>query len=541
MIKYGLLHNHTDHSLRDGAMSVSELVLTAKEENAPMVELTDHGNMSAYTEFLSSCEENDIKPLIGVEAYLEEEGEGRKHFIISALDYTGFKALIKAVSESYERVDSSGYPRMNDDILNRNFGKKSSGYGHVIARTACIAGPLAYIILRNCELEKEIEKLSTKQEKFESPSSKGYLSNEKALNELLNAQKENADKLRKLKADLKKVSTRDSVDPKEIDSLEKEKLNIKDKIDRLKPIFQSQQKSVLKWQKLEDEINSLRDSFLSEDAIDEEVYKKALYYKNLFGDDNFYIEIQYHGMEEEKLVMPKLVEIANRCDIKTVLANDAHIATNKSEDILRRSIIKSMKYLNKYETPNSVDKEVYIKSDDKLVEKVSEIIPKEIALKSLENIKEITDRCNLVIPKENHYPAFTTPDGSSNRDYLKKMIDIGRKEKCPKRGEENYKLYVDRLNHEFKVIEDMGYIDYHLIVQDFLRYARCVGKLDLTDEKEKELALTFDTDKIERKVKDRVGEYVGPGRGSAAGSLICYCLGITNLDPIKNGLLFERK
>lgn len=129
-VKYGFLHCHTDESNRDSVMTVETLVKRAAELGAPAVALTDHGVMTGYLRFAEECAKYDINAIFGVEAYVQEDakpGEGteekRMHLILMAKDYEyGFKALIKAVSESNERMDSQGFARMNKDILRKYFG-----------------------------------------------------------------------------------------------------------------------------------------------------------------------------------------------------------------------------------------------------------------------------------------------------------------------------------------------------------------------------------------------------------------------------------
>ena len=118
-IKYGILHCHTDNSIRDSVMTVEALVTQAKKMGAPAVALTDHGVMTGYMEFMKLCRKEGINPIVGVEAYVEEDVEGCRHLILMAKDYMGFQALIKAVSESNTRiakVDGVSCPRMNKDI-----------------------------------------------------------------------------------------------------------------------------------------------------------------------------------------------------------------------------------------------------------------------------------------------------------------------------------------------------------------------------------------------------------------------------------------
>ena len=188
-IKYGLLHNHTENSLRDSAMSVERLVLQAKKLGAPALALTDHGVMTGYISFMHCCKDNGIKPILGVEFYVEEEHEGRRHLIVMAKNKEGFHALAKAVSATSLRT-CNGYPRASKALLKKYFGPGSDGHGNVIATSACAGGVLASIILANQSVESDIETLRTEQETLVSPDSPSYKANLAKMSALETRQKE---------------------------------------------------------------------------------------------------------------------------------------------------------------------------------------------------------------------------------------------------------------------------------------------------------------------------------------------------------------
>jgi len=567
-IKNGVLHCHTDNSNRDSVMTVQMLVETSKKHGAPAVALTDHGSMTGYIDFIQTCEENKIKPIVGVEAYVEEESEGRKHLILMAKDYEGFTALIKAVSESNTRVVSAGklaFPRMNKAILVKYFGPGTAGHGHVIATSACVSGVLASVVLANDSIDEELTKLRTKQLEFDSPESEGYLKNNSMLTDLQSTQKELSAEI----STLKKIATRSllSLERKalnapagsekqknaqaefdaanqarfaanaELISKTAEKEAIEVKIKRIKPIINQIKNGISRWERIQKDIDAILKNHIDDAIIDQVLEEEALWYQDTFGVGNFYIELQYHGLSIEKRVMPRLAELSDQLNIPVCLANDAHIPDKTGDSILARAIIRTTMF-EKWDDPSAADKEVYIKTDDELTEMISRIIPREKVLEGYANIGKIVSDCNLELPKENHYPKFQTPDDSSVEEYLRKLAydSISRRYTADEFTEEHQK----RLEHELNTICSMGYADYHCIVEDFLRYARAAGKLDLTDPEEEKIALSFDIEKIEKHVRNRPGECVGPGRGSAAGSLVCYLIGITNIDPIKYGLLFER-
>ncbi len=562
-VRYGLLHNHTENSLRDSAMSVETLVARAKELGAPAVALTDHGVMTGYINFVRCCEANDIKPILGVEFYVEEESEGRKHLIVMAKNKEGFQALIKAVSETNLRT-YNGYPRANKELLIDFFGPGTPGHGNVIATSACAGGVLASIVLANQSVEEDIEALREEQERFISPDSQSYKANLAKREALETAQKELSEQIAVLKkaagkatkAPLKRAETaKDEAKRQEAraayEAAEKEKAEAAVKLEALKAVsdknaadlkvikshITADEKEIAKWMQREHRIQAIQANHIDDQSLNDRLIKEGEWYDQLFGHGDFYIELQNHGIEMEKEVYPKLAWLSDWLDIPVVAANDAHIPDRNPDSVLARTIVQStrLQYQKWYAT-EPWDWEMYLKDDAELFKSLCQILPEEKAKEAMENVGKIADVCSFTLEKENHYPKFKTPDGSTPEEYIRKMAYEGIAKRYP---DGNFNDY-ERLEHELNVICSMGYADYHCIVEDFLRYARAAGKLDLSNQRERALALTFDIERIEKYTEGRVGEYVGPGRGSAAGSLVCYLIGITNIDPLAYGLLFER-
>ena len=562
-VRYGLLHNHTENSLRDSAMSVERLVMRAKELGAPALALTDHGVMTGYISFVRCCEENGIKPILGVEFYVEEENEGRKHLIVMAKNKEGFQALIRAVSATSLRT-YNGYPRANKEVLMKFFGPGTAGHGNVIATSACAGGVLASIVLANRSIESDIEVLMMEQEGFVSPDSPSYKANlakrdaleteQKTLSAQIAALKKAA--ARGTKALLRRAETgKDEEKRKEAraayEAAEKGKAEAAAKLEESKACFEknaaalkvikshitADEREIAKWMQRERRIQAIQANHIDDQSLNDRLVREGEWYDHLFGHGDFYIELQYHGIDMEKEVYPKLAWLSDWLDIPVVAANDAHIPDKEPDSVLARAIVQSTRFqYQKWYAPEPWDREMYLKDDAELFESLCQIIPEEKAREAMENVGRIADACSFTLKKENHYPKFKTPDGSTPEEYLRKMAYEGIGRRYP---DGNFSDY-EKLEHELNVICSMGYADYHCVVEDFLRYARAAGKLDLSNPRERDLALSFDTERIEKYTAGRVGEYVGPGRGSAAGSLVCYLIGITNIDPLKYGLLFER-
>ena len=229
----------------------------------------------------------------------------------------------------------------------------------------------------------------------------------------------------------------------------------------------------------------------------------ALEYQDIFGKDNYFIELQDHGLAEQKQIIPELIKIAKEIGAGLVATNDIHYLTKEDafyQDVLMCIAMK--KTVDETDRMRFETSEFYIKSEDQMRELFS-YVPE-----AIENTARIAERCNVDFDfNTRHLPKFDVPDGRDAFDYLNELCVEGLKERYGDRVSDELK---ERLNYELSVIKNMGFIDYFLIVRDFIHFAK--------------------THEVP----------VGPGRGSAAGSLVSYTLGITSIDPIKYSLIFER-
>lgn len=234
---------------------------------------------------------------------------------------------------------------------------------------------------------------------------------------------------------------------------------------------------------------------------DEAAYALARRLKDAFGDD-FYIELQNHGLDEQLQILPKLDTLAKELGIKTVATNDIHYVTKddaEAQDVLL--CIQTNRYVDEENRMRMGCDEFYLKSEEEMKKMLFSYKD------AIETTKEIADKCDVTIAfNERHLPSFDVPDGMTSDEYLSDMCYSYIKERIPNYGARE----LERLEYELKVIRDMGFSDYFLIVWDFIRYARSKNI------------------------------QVGPGRGSGAGSLVAYCLSITGINPLEYDLLFER-
>lgn len=226
-------------------------------------------------------------------------------------------------------------------------------------------------------------------------------------------------------------------------------------------------------------------------------------YRSIFGKENFYLEIQDNLIPEQDRVNEELIKIARDMNIPLVATNDVHY--------LEKDHAKAHETLLCIQTQTTIDdpnrmrlqtEEFYFKSREEMARTFGDIAPD-----ALKNTLAIAEKCNLELDfKTAHLPDYKAPEGKSQEGYLRELVYEGLKKRYP----DDDKTVVDRVEHELKIIENFGYTSYFLIAWDFVHYAK----------------------------QNQIP--VGPGRGSAAGSVVSYALGITSIDPLRYDLLFER-
>ncbi|MGE5499446.1 MAG: DNA polymerase III subunit alpha, partial [Syntrophothermus sp.] len=390
------LHNHTHYSLQDAACTVEALIKAAKKYNQPAVALTDHGVMYGAAEFYRYAVKEGIKPIIGMEAYIVQDGSrfdrGKSedssekkrsrhynHLVLLAKNKTGYKNLMKL--STYGHTEGFYYrPRIDFELLK----KYSEG---LVALSACASGVVSVQLVNN-----------------------------------------NYEKAREV----------------------------------------------------------------------------AIAYKELFGDD-FYLEIQDHNMDMEKVILDGMPKLAKETGIKLVGTNDCHYIDKDhayAHNILL--LLGDKTGTADYRQLRYNTDQVFFKSSDEMVNLFRKYP------QAIESTLEINEKIDLKIEFEGYLnPDFPIPENSGAKS-LDEYFEIIAREGLQKRFKKITTEIDDRFNYEIDTIKKMGFSGYFLIVQDFINAA-----------------------------KNR-GISVGPGRGSAAGSLVAYTLGITNVNPLDYELLFER-
>ncbi len=228
----------------------------------------------------------------------------------------------------------------------------------------------------------------------------------------------------------------------------------------------------------------------------------ALNLARIFGEGNFYLELQDHGIDEQRPVNQGVLRLARETGLPLVVTNDAHYL--RKEDAKMQDVLLCIQTGKTVDEPNRMKfqtEEFYLKSEEEL----RQLFP--ACEEAFENTAKIAQRCNLEFTfHEYHLPSFPVPQGYTNEQYFRELCEKGFRERYENPPQE----YRDRLEYEIGVISRMGYVNYYLIVWDFIRYAK------------------------------EQGIPVGPGRGSGAASIVAYCMHITEVDPMKYALIFER-
>lgn len=240
----------------------------------------------------------------------------------------------------------------------------------------------------------------------------------------------------------------------------------------------------------------------------DEAKELALWYDNLFGRGNYYLEIQDHGIAEQKIVIDGLLKMHEETGIPLVATNDAHYLRKKDAKAQKvLTYVQMKKTLSEESGLGFETEEFYLKSEQEMRDLFS-FIPE-----ACDNTVKIAEMCEVTFPnlddpdhKVYHLPNFVIPGGKDHYEFLRELAYSGYERKYPAKTDE----LTERLEYELGVVHKMGFVDYFLIVSDYVRFAK------------------------------RTGIPVGPGRGSGAGSMVAYCIDITNIEPIKYNLLFER-
>ncbi len=542
-MSYGILHLHTEHSIKESVIRIDNLIQKAVDMDIKELAITDFGTMTGVFEFINKCKNNGIKPIVGLDAYVGTK-ENYHSVVLLAKNHEGYKEINKALVEGNKNL-LSDETKIDKPIISYKTLEEYCGNGNVIALSSGLKGVPASIILSNEEIQARIDTLNKEIKKYASPEEEGYkmnLAKIEGLEKELSIYEKREAELKKLagKSFKKPLSALESLrktEPelytkkkeqldKEMKESEKAKKDLSDlkttiqEVKKLKNTISRKVKSTEKthtgYYEVKEKIDQLTSQLLSDVEIDRKLESSLSYFKKLFEDD-YYIEIGYHGYKSEEKVIKTLKEKAEKLNIELVICNEPYMIEQSELDI--REIMVSLQ-TNKWKKLDKQQAEYYIKTDEELKNSLDKVLDDKSADKAFINISRIAEKCNFTFPDEKHYPKYI-----ENGEKVSDAAEVLRqkvREGIVNRGfnkETFTDTYRKRVNYELDVIIKMGFADYLLIVQDFIQYGKKLAK---------------------ENNEYKLGYGIGPGRGSAAGSLVCYFLGITNIDPLPYNLKFER-
>ena len=532
----GLLHVHSENSLKESPVRIPDLCKKAADLGYQAVALTDHCSMTGIAEFVNTAGKYGLKAVPGLELDIDIPECGIRQLVFIAKNNTGYTGICKAVSEANRNL-VDGMPVLPYQKLESLFCQGARFHGSVYVTTAGKRGVLfdlaASGITRQARkqeyqekirsfgsLDTEIEKTETKIKKLnlEIPhlqqkkkllsarTGKNFSKKEEAL-EQLKGNKENYEEAwRKLQDEKNDCLLAE----KELASIQAKTARRKKSIAELEQKLAGQRRKLEQRQKLEEEYQEFQDTSID---AKRQIKDRIQAFQTLFGKDYFFIELMFHGEEAEAEAMPLLAETAAETGTKTVISNDSYILNGTEEDVLRWQILKTLQDNEWIEMEDSAA--MYsVKSEQQLRDMLFGFLPEQVIEDSFLAMQELFEQCSFSFPDTKHYPKYQDQQNRPPEVVLEAKI----RENIPKlfRDGEWTEKYEERLKEELPVIQKTGYSDYTLIISEILEEGR-KGKHD-----------------------GAPGSFIGPGRGSGAGSLVNYVMGITHIDPLKYGLIFER-
>ena len=537
---------------------------------------TDGTNIFLLLGVISRIKSLSIIP--GVEAYFKDNTESVdndftnehfRHMILIAKNEAGFTQLSHIISDSNaEGFDTDGNkPTVSLNILRKNLlDENGQPTGNILCSSACIGGIFGLNNLIRFKAQHEKDALEAElitSGYLGDGDNMGARTRTQRLKELAE-EKKNINRPTKAREKLVKAQGEDS--PEYIEFLKDKDAwdEIADEIALIKDDpYAENDDNIIKTEKTKINAYERAGKTLSglptqeqDDAANIRLYNELI---SIVGKDNFYFELQNHNLPEEQHVYGKIIDMAYSVDSapKFIASNDVHIGVPEwdkdavDREVIRRNMAQYPRF-NKYEPISADDKEYVIKADDTIKQQIKSLVlglefgqdkADEISSQAMDNIKNSLSGCTIKTKDfDKHYPLFPYRElgYSSEDEAFDALIEKDIPDKFPEGLPDGYR---ERLDHEKEVIKKMGYSGYHLIVQDYAKYASLLGYLPISMVKDAPLTI----DELEKYVQDyldkggkKIGLGIGPGRGSAAGSLCCYILGITNIDPVKYDLYFER-
>ena len=547
-----------------------------------------------YCKLFLAAAQKSIQFVPGIEIYFQPEKnpETREsyHLILYAKDWKGQKVLFKLQNLAqlnktpkgkWMGQETGGLPRVTWDDLQRFVGPGTEGHNHIIATSACVGGYIPSLILRpwrvadkqnqismamsnmgqaytaddikraelavetakqavaeakeelrglkkaqKTDYEKKWKTLSRKEEKLQAKiDAANVTSQQLSLSSADDEQEEALAVVRKewlALQETKKALQEEEMKAKEYlsrsDEIEKAVKKAPERLSAAKASLASITKVARPYLRQMEKWDELEKQKIDPEVAYQEAVVAAKRMESIFGHANFYIELQNHGIPNEQYALPYLHRLIRETGIKPTVANDAHYPTK--EDVRKRNLIASLRFntpISKIENEPGMN-ELYFKSNEEMAALAAP--DDEIWKQGMENTAAIVRNCNVYYSYGMHLPEFDAKAAGFNSalEYLDSFCHKMIPQKYPqgKMTDGEYAELLDkvekRMAYELSVIDKMGYSSYISIVQDYIFYGRKIG-----------------------------GESaIGPGRGSAAGSVVCYLADITDIDPLRYDLIFER-
>lgn len=532
---YGILNAHSEHSLHQSISSIKDIIQKAKKIGATHVAVSDINTMTGCIQCIETCAVNDVKPIVACELAIHD-GKCEYRIVLYALNYNGYQNICRLLTLANHKLlqQEQTIPFLYYEELESYVDRKN-----IIISTGGKEGMIEIILSHNKKLKHQISELEEEMKTLDSPNDIAYQKNKEIVEknmQLINMLEQRKDILKKLSQknysrrkkgiEAYKGTEQYSIEvdklAKEIEETELSKVELNEitkNISSLKKTTTIISKKIKQMENNHVEYKKLNDAkqqmegFVYED-IQSLIIQIISKYKK-FMTDNFYIQISADCTEN---LCMQLIQLANKTDTAYVITCNSYMTDKGNEDYVQ--YMRNMDNESWEEVEESLKRQ-YVMSEDELRAILGEFLSEIEIRKGLEANSNICNKINFSMLHDKHYPRYIQDDGSVCQNsslLLAESIKNGIKKR-------NYQdkislpTYRERLKYEYSVIVKMGFADYLLIVADFIKYA----KNYVTEYEE-----------------SHIGISVGPGRGSAAGCLICFFLEITNIDPLIYNLKFER-
>lgn len=575
-------------SPKRSVLTLDALIKKATDENVDAVALTDV-TMYSFQDFISRAKKAkaSFKIIPALHLYMVDKINTvtaiPRSLILYAKDNDGLHLLYRIATEAQKHIltlQGLDYPTLTKDILSSLIKEQ----GHLYAFSGGIEGVLSGFKEIEEEKRTDIERikadikrvsdistalskytentenLKTRQEDLLKISKMSFDSEESMLMSQENPDREKCAELYQKKEAVRKAGEEARTLKVQLKALEKEKKNLLTKLLSLLNTDTLTSDAVHTYiENANTSIKAIEDELSSQGSYEDMVRSEIVFYDSLFGHNYFYVELQNHGALKEKEEMFMLAKMATEMKVPTIATNISFMA--EKEDIEKRQFIRSMAE-NRFVNTTLGDEEKYLRSNDDLFTALTSAITMPYANDAMNQQLLFPANISVTMEKDEHYPKYPCTEYTEETDArflkIRSFLHLNDREyskadkllvvKAMNGLSTHYKAPTQelfaRFEKELNIIISMGFSDYFLIVQDFLDIGRRCGHMPLHrlhELSDKMKNMTIDEmNTFINEDQSLPGLTIGPGRGSAAGSVVTFSLGITSIDPLEHGLLFER-